>query len=97
VCHVGLDQMTSSESCTKRELTGKNTSSNNTCELASIVTGVCRMGTTDAKQVEHGGLGLENCTTTNGTNFDTRHRDRDLEVTTKTIEMLAYDSTDVRI
>jgi hypothetical protein len=90
---VGLDQMASSESCTKRQLTGEDTSSDNTCKLASVVTGVCRVGTTNTEQVEHGGLGLENCTTTNGTNFNTRHRDRDLKVTTKTIKMLAYNST----
>jgi hypothetical protein len=94
---MSLDQMASSKGCTKRQLTSKDTSSNDTCELTSIVTGVCRVCTTDAEQVEHGGLGLENCTTTNGTNFDTRHRDRDLEVTTKTDKMLAYDSTNVGI
>jgi hypothetical protein len=88
--------MASSKGCAERQFTSKDTSSNNTCELASIVTGVCRVGTTDAEQVEHGGLGLEDCTTTNGAYFDTRHGNRDLKVTTKTDKMLAYNSKNRR-
>jgi len=85
--------VTSSKGCAERQLTSQNTSSNDTCKLTGVVTGACRVGTTDAEQIEHGRLGLKNCTTTDGTNFDTGHRDRDLEVTTKASKMLACGST----
>jgi hypothetical protein len=91
VCHVCLDKVTSSKGCTERQFTGEDTSSNNTCKLASVVARVSRVGATDTEQIEHGRLRLEDCTTTNGTDFDTRHGDRDLKVTTKTDSMLAYD------
>ena len=93
VCHMSSDEVASSKGCAERQLTSKNTSSNDTCELTSVVTGACGVSSTDAEQVEHGGLRLENCTTTDSTNFDTRHRDRDLEVTAKTGEMLVYSSS----
>jgi hypothetical protein len=94
VCHVCLDKVTSSKGCAERQFTGEDTSSNDTCELAGVVTGACRVSTADTEQVEHGRLRLEDCTTANGTDFDTRHGDRDLKVTTKTDNMLAYDLTD---
>jgi hypothetical protein len=93
---VCLDKVTSSKSCAERQLTGEDTSSNDTCELASVIAGVCRVSATDAEQIEHGRLRLEDCTTTDGANFDTRHGDRDLKVTTKTDNMLAYDLTNER-
>jgi hypothetical protein len=36
--------------------------------------------TPDAEEVEHGGLGLEDGTATNGADFDGRHGHGDLEV-----------------
>jgi hypothetical protein len=86
--------MASSKGCAERQLTSKNTSSNDTCELTSVVARVCRVSATDAEQIEHGRLRLEDCTTTDGANFNTRHGDRDLKVTTKADKMLAYDLTD---
>jgi len=93
VCHVGSNKVAGGEGGAERQLTSKNTSGNNTRELTRVVTRVRRVSSADAKKIEHGGLGLEDCTTTDSTNFDTRHRDRDLKVSMKAGQMLAYDST----
>jgi hypothetical protein len=87
---VSFDKVTGSKRCAERQLTGKDTSGDNTRELTGVITGACRVSTTDAKQIEHGRLRLENCATTNGADLNTRHRDRDLKVAMETVEMLAY-------
>jgi hypothetical protein len=47
------------------------------------------MRASDAEEVKHSGLGLEDRATTEGANFDGRHGDRDLEVTVETVIALA--------
>lgn len=38
------------------------------------------MGTTNTEKIEHSTLGFEDSTTTDGSDFYTRHRDRDLKM-----------------
>ena len=82
--HMAFDKMTGSESSTEGEFTGKNTSSDDAGEFAGVVTWVCWVRAADAKHIEHGGLGLENGSATNSTNFNGRHGDGDLEVAAET-------------
>jgi hypothetical protein len=86
---VGFDKVTGSQSCAERQLTGKNTGSDNARKLACVVTGAGRVSTTDAKQIEHSRLRFENSTTTNSADLNTRHGDRDLKVTTEAGKLLA--------
>jgi hypothetical protein len=81
---MGVDEMTGSQSTAQRQFPGENTSSNDASKFASIITRICWMRTSDAKQIKHGTLWLKNCTTSQGTHFDRWHGNTNLEVSTKT-------------
>lgn len=87
--HVGSDKVTSSESSTETELTSEYRSRDNTGQLAGILTRGGGVSATDTKQIQHRALGLEDGTTTNGTNFNGRHRHGNLEVTIVATEMVS--------
>lgn len=80
MCHVCCDEMSGGKSAAQTELAGKDTGANDPGELAGVVTRVCWVRAPDAKHVEHRSLRLENSTTTDGTNFYTRHGNTDLEI-----------------
>jgi hypothetical protein len=55
------------------QFTSKHTRGNDTRELARIphlITWRCGMRAPYTQEVEHGGLGLEDCATADGTDFD---------------------------
>ena len=79
VAHVRLDEMASSKRTAQTELTGENSSSDDTSKLACVVTGAGRVGSPDAEQIKHGALGLKDSATAEGTDFEGGHGDRDLE------------------
>ena len=70
VCHVRLDEMTGAQRTVERQLTGQDTGGNDTSELPGVVTGRCWVSAAYAKEIEHGGLGLEDGTAADGTDFD---------------------------
>lgn len=81
MCHVRLDQMPGREGAAQTELAGQYGSGNDTREALRILAWVRGVGAAHAEEVEHGALGLEDGTTTDGTDFDRRHGDGDLEIT----------------
>lgn len=85
VAHVRLDEMARSKRTAQTELTGENSSSDDTSKLACVVTGAGRVGSPDAEQIKHGALGLQDSTTANRTNLNRRHRNRNVEVTVHAI------------
>ena len=68
--------MSSSQRAAKAEFASENTGGDNACELASIVTGVRGMRSSNAKEVKTGRLRLQHCSTAYCANFNARHRDR---------------------
>jgi hypothetical protein len=58
----------------------QNTRSDDAGKEARVVAWRSGMGATDAEEVEHGGLGLEDGAAANGADFDGRHGNGDLEV-----------------
>lgn len=78
--HVSLDQVTSGESSTETEFTGKDRGSDDPRKLASVVSGVCGVSATNTEEIQHRGLSLKDSATTNGSNLDRRHGDGDLKV-----------------
>lgn len=79
--HMALHQMTRREGRAEGQLTGQDTSGDDTRELARVVARVGGVGATDAEEVEHCGLGLEDGAAAEGADFDGGHGDGDLEVT----------------
>jgi hypothetical protein len=80
VRHVRFDKVASSKCGAQAQLSRKNSGSDNSSKLPSIVTWVGGVGTTDTEQIKHGRLPFKNSATTNCANFDGRHRHSDLEV-----------------
>lgn len=78
VRHVGPDKVPSSQCRAERELSSQYGRGNDPSEHPCIITRVCWMSATDSKEVEHGTLRLEDGATADCTNFDGRHRNRDL-------------------
>jgi hypothetical protein len=62
--------MTSSEGTAERQLAGQDSAADNSSKTAGIVTRICWVRPSDAQQVEHSPLGLENRTTTERTDLD---------------------------
>jgi hypothetical protein len=67
--HMRLDKMARTKRRIKRQFTRQDTSSDDTSELARVVTGGGGMGAADAEEVEHGGLGFEDCAAAYGAYF----------------------------
>jgi hypothetical protein len=57
--HVGTDQMTSRQGAAERQLAGQNGGSHDAGQASGVLAWAGRVRATDAKHVEHGGLGLE--------------------------------------
>ena len=87
--HMGLDQVAGGKGTAERQLAGQDTSSDNAGKTPGVLTRVGRMRTADAEHVEHGRLGLEDGATAKGTDFNGRHRDGDLEVSTEAINRVS--------
>lgn len=62
------------------QFTGQHTRRNDARELARVVAWGFRVGAADAEEIEHGGLGLEDCAAADGADFDAGHGDGDLEI-----------------
>lgn len=77
--HVSPDQVASRQGTAKRQLTGQDTSSDNTGEAAGVLARARGVGATDTKHVKHGALGLKDSAAAEGTDFERGHGDRDLE------------------
>lgn len=74
-----LHEMSSSEGRAERKLACQNSSADYSSELAGVVSWVRWVRATDAEEIEHGGLRLENCAAAEGADFDGGHGDGDLE------------------
>lgn len=67
--------------CTaKTQFPGKNTRSHDASETARVIPGVRGVSTSNAKEIEHSALRLENSPSANGTHFDRWHRHADLKI-----------------
>ena len=71
--------MPGSQSTAQAEFSSKHTGSDDARQLPSIVTWIRGMGASYAQEVQKSALRLEDCAATNCANFNTRHRNRDLE------------------
>lgn len=80
VRHVCPDKMTGGERSAQTEFTGENRGCDDSRQLASIFTRGGRVRTANTEHVQHGGLCLQDGTTTNGAHLDGRHGHGDLEV-----------------
>lgn len=80
MCHVGPDQVTSSERTAETELAGQHAGGNYSSQLASIVARISGMSPSNTKEIEHGTLRLKDSSPSNCADFDARHRNADLEV-----------------
>ena len=78
--HVRSDKMTGAEGAVETEFTGKDTRSDDAGKLTRIVARRGWMSTTNAEEIQHGGLRFEDGTAANGTDLNGRHRDGDLQV-----------------
>lgn len=72
--------MSSSQGRAQREFSSKHTSADYSRELAGVVSWIRWVRTAHAEEVEHGGLGLEDCAAAEGADFDGGHGDGNLEV-----------------
>lgn len=88
VSHMRPDQVTSSKCGTQRQFTSENTSSNYTGKLACVVSWVSWVRAANTEHVEHGGLWFKDSSSSESTNFDGRHGDRDLKGATETDDLL---------
>ena len=88
--HMGLNQVASRKSTAKGQLAGQDGSGDNASQTPGVLTRVGRMRTADTEHVEHGRLGLEDGATAKGADFNRRHRNRDLEVSTEAIKHVSY-------
>lgn len=82
VDHVGLNEMVSSESGDEGELTSEDGTTDNHGKLTRVITrgGILTLGsTTAATDLETARLSRKMSTTTNSTDLDGRHGDRDME------------------
>ncbi len=72
--------MTGSKGAAETEFTGENPCTHNASEFSGVIAWICGMRTSDAEEIQHSALRLENGATTNGPDFDRGHRDADLEI-----------------
>lgn len=94
VSHVCLHQVTGSEGTAKRQLSSQDTSSNDLRKLACVVARLAHVSATDTKKVKHGGLWLEDGTTTDRTDFNAGHGDGDLKIAVQARECQCIFQTD---
>ena len=73
VGHMGLDEVAGGESAAQGQLTGKHSRRHDTGQALRVLSGGSRVGSADTEHVEHGALGLQDSTATNGAHFDRRH------------------------
>jgi hypothetical protein len=78
---VGFDEVTGGEGRTQTQFSGEDAGGDDPGELLGVGAGRGGVGTADAEEVEHGGLGFEHGAAADGADFDGRHGDGDLEVT----------------
>ena len=69
MCHVCLDEVTGAQRTVEREFSSENAGGNDAGELAGVVARGSGVSASDAEEVEHGRLRLEDGTATNGTDF----------------------------
>ena len=70
MCHVCLDEVASAESAVEGEFACEDAGGDDAGELAGVVAGGFLVGAADAQEVEHGGLGLEDCAAADCADFD---------------------------
>jgi hypothetical protein len=68
------------KSSTQTELTSEDGSSDDTGQLAGVLTRGGRVRAANTEHVQHRALGLEDSTTPDGADLNGRHRHSDLEV-----------------
>ena len=76
-----LNQMSGRQSRTERKLASKNSGGDYASELSCIIARIRGVRASDAKEVEHSALWLEDGAATDGADFDAGHADGDLEGT----------------
>lgn len=64
----------------KTQFPGKYTRSHDASETACIIPWVRGVSTSNAEEIEHGALRLENSPSANGTHFDRWHRHANLKI-----------------
>ena len=74
VRHMGLDEVTSSQSAEKGELPSEHGRCDDTGEGLSILARLLRVGTPDPEHLEDTLLGCEARSAANGADFDAGHR-----------------------
>ena len=78
--HMRLDQMARRERAAKAQLAREDAGGHDASELLGIVTGIGGMSASNAEEVEHCTLRLEDGAAANGADFDGGHGDADLEI-----------------
>lgn len=86
MCHVSFDEMTGSESTAERQLSSKNSRSDDSGQALGVLASIGRVRSADAKHLKHSSLGIEDRTATDSANFERRHGHRDLERAPQTIQ-----------
>lgn len=79
--HVGPDEVAGGEGTAEGEFAGEDGGADDAGETAGVLAGVGGVGASDAEHIEHGALRLEDGAASEGTDFETGHRDGDLEST----------------
>lgn len=74
MCHVGFDEVTSSQSTAETEFASQNGCRDDAGELAGVVARVAWVWAFHAEEVEHGHLRFEDCAAADGADFDGGHR-----------------------
>lgn len=82
--HVSLDQVAGGEGAAERQLTRKHGCRNDASKAAGVIAWVGGVGSSDAEQLQHGPLGVEDGATAKSTDFQRGHRHGDLERATET-------------
>ena len=78
--HVRLNEMSGSQGGHEREFAGHDGGADDSSQTLSIGSRVCRVSTSDSKDLKHGALRRKDGATTDRTNLDGWHGDSDQEV-----------------
>lgn len=89
--HVSLDQVAGGESTAEGQLTRQDGCRDNASKAAGVVSGVGGVRSSDAEQLQHGSLGVQDGATAKGADFQRGHGNGDLERAAETGQWLAYD------
>lgn len=81
--HVSADKVACREGTAKRQFASEDGSGNDAGKALGIGAWLGRMRAADTEHVEHSALRVEDGTSTECTNFERRHGDRDLQVPVK--------------